>query len=147
MKKWRIVLMIGLLISAVTPVMAANSMKYDLTDYFGVTRNEVVSYLTKNKSRFLGTPYGADKAHEDPVPGKKGHMQCTGFIWYVLYNMPVKKHHARNEIPDGVSANKVGWVSWANKNNIRYYDFKTKKDMLNSGILEKGDIIWSFVDG
>jgi hypothetical protein len=147
MKKWRIVLMIGLLISAMTPVMAANSMKYDLTDYFGVTRNEVVSYLTKNKSRFLGTPYGADKAHEDPVPGKKGHMQCTGFIWYVLYNMPVKKHHARNEIPDGVSANKVGWVSWANKNNIRYYDFKTKKNMLDSGILEKGDIIWSFVDG
>ena len=147
MKKWRIIIIVGVLLVSMTSVFAANSMKYDLTDYFGITRKELVDYLTKNKSKFLGTPYGADKAHEDPKPGKNGHMQCTGFIWYVLYNLPVKKHHARNEIPDGVSANKVGWVSWANKNNIRYYDYKSKSAMLKSGILEKGDIIWSFVDG
>ena len=38
------------------------------------------------------------------------------------------------------------WSDFIDKYNVKYYEFSTKADMLSSGVLGKGDIIWC-VDG
>ncbi|MDO4621639.1 MAG: cell envelope integrity protein TolA [Eubacteriales bacterium] len=114
-------------------------------DYLGFTRAELVAYLETNREMYLGTPYQESSA-EVPEPGKDGRMQCEGFIWHVLHALAQRN---TGVVPCGDAStdpytNGGGWVNWLGIHNISYTVFTTKEEMLNSGILEKGDIIWSF---
>ena len=98
---------------------------------------------------YIGTPYkGYD--HRNPkgdcggAYGKndvKGvpAMNCTGFVWHVLYKA-TKASGGNTSIIPALS----GWYTFYSSHKITRKYFRTKSAMLNSGYLEKGDIIWMF---
>lgn len=98
---------------------------------------------------YIGTPYkGYD--HRNPkgdcggAYGKndvKGvaSMNCTGFVWHVLYKA-TKASGGNTSIIPALS----GWYTFYSSHKITRKYFATKSEMLNSGYLEKGDIIWMF---
>lgn len=98
---------------------------------------------------YIGTPYkGYD--HRNPkgdcggaygkndVKGVAG-MNCTGFVWHVLYKA-TKASGGNTSIIPALS----GWYTFYSSHKITRKYFATKAEMLNSGYLEKGDIIWMF---
>ena len=120
-----------------------------VNDYFGFTRSDLVLYLLENQEEYLGTPYEETEG-ESQEPGADGHMQCEGFVWNVLH--AVAQKNAEN-VPcwEGADTspykNGGGWVDWIYSQDIVYDTFSSKEEMLASGVLEKGDIIWSFDEG
>lgn len=98
---------------------------------------------------YLGTPYkGYD--HRNPrgdCAGAYGNadtkgvaaMNCTGFVWHVLYKATKASGGNTADIP-ALS----GWHTYYSTHKITRKYFSTKSEMLNSGYLEKGDIIWMF---
>ena len=114
-----------------------------VNDYLGFTRTDLVSYLVENADSYLGTPYKEETVA--PVLGVNGHMQCEGFIWDVMLAVATQNE---TDIPCGnirtEPANGGGWVNWSYYHNVDPITFNTKDEMLASGILEKGDVIWSF---
>lgn len=117
-----------------------------VNDYFGFTRSDLVLYMLENQEEYLGTPY-VEVEGESQEPGTDGHMQCEGFVWNVLHAVAEQNSE---DVPCWEDANTSpyenggGWVSWIYSHDIVYYTFSTKEEMLASGVLEKGDIIWSF---
>lgn len=105
----------------------------------------------ESDSYYLGTPYapydrrnpngdcaGAYGVYDIPnVPA----MNCTGFVWHVLYKATQASGGNTSIIP-GIS----GWKTFYSTNNISRRYFSSKEEMLSSGYLEKGDIIWMFVN-
>ena len=120
-----------------------------VNDYFGFTRSDLVLYLLENQEEYLGTPYEETEG-ENQEPGADGHMQCEGFVWNVLH--AVAQKNAEN-VPcwEGADTspykNGGGWVDWIYSHDIVYDTFSSREEMLASGVLEKGDIIWSFDEG
>ena len=114
-----------------------------VNDYLGFTRTDLVSYLVENADEYLGTPYKEETVA--PVLGADGHMQCEGFIWDVMRSVATRNE---TDIPCGnirtEPANGGGWVNWSYYHHVDPITFNTKEEMLASGILEKGDVIWSF---
>lgn len=108
-----------------------------------------------NKDYYLGTPYvGYD--HRNPHGdrfntygsldryGVEG-MNCTGFVWHVQYKAAVLSGASRaqiNSIP--VMGNVT--PTWNRLGIYRIY-FRTKEEMMKSGVLEKGDIFWIYGSG
>ncbi len=91
-----------------------------------------------------------------------GGLNCMGFVWHALSNglshtfgLPmsvtgqwVPLNSAFNTyFPDRQcwSAGS-GWTNYISYYNVMYYEFDSKEEMLSSGVLCKGDIIWT-VDG
>jgi len=141
-----------------------------VTDVLGISRQKLVSTLGAelNTGYYLGTPYRPnyatstwDGTNQDPNadwrqpngdPTAFGYatnsgvgMNCTGFVWHVL----VKAGAQAAQVPNlAVNYNGTyaqgGWQTWLSNNNVKTYDFNTKAEMLASGVLEKGDIIWSW---
>ncbi|MCR4752294.1 MAG: hypothetical protein K5852_08355 [Eubacterium sp.] len=114
-----------------------------VNDYLGFTRTDLVSYLTDHAEEYLGTPY--EEVTKQPVLGLDGHMQCEGFIWDAMRAVATRNE---TDIPCGniltEPANGGGWVNWSYYHDVDPISFNTKEEMLSSGILEKGDVIWSF---
>lgn len=92
-----------------------------------------------------------------------GGMNCTGFVWHALMNALAYANGSSKQavsagIPNVNGFNSMGftrkaWTGGANrwydfvvKYSVHYYEFSTKAEMLSSGVLTKGDIIWC-VDG
>ena len=105
-----------------------------------------------NPNYYLGTRYvGYD--HRNPngdCSGAYGYydspgtpaLNCTGFVWHVLYKSAVHSGASRSQIN---SLPVMGSVTptWANLGVYRIY-FRTKEEALASGILEKGDLLWMY---
>lgn len=92
-----------------------------------------------------------------------GGMNCTGFVWHILSNSLAAANETTMQavsggIPNVKSFNSIGFSrkAWTYENNrwydfivryqLHYYEFDTKAEMLSSGVLRMGDIIWC-VDG
>ncbi|MBQ6250235.1 hypothetical protein, partial [Ruminococcus sp.] len=90
-----------------------------------------------------------------------GGLNCMAFVWHALAKgISVKTgctiDYAGTLVPFNSTFNTLftrrswnggnGWLSYLSTYNIRYYEFSTKAEMLGSGALRKGDIIWC-VDG
>ena len=93
-----------------------------------------------------------------------GSMNCTGFLWHIISksiseNSGLSMSQATKGVPILGHFNEQGfttysawadgggrWYDFINDNSIHYYEFNTKSEMLQSGVLQKGDIIWC-VDG
>ena len=127
-------------------------------DAFGIDYDTYIKWLddhdddSPNPDYYLGTPYvGYD--HRNPhgdcqvargtydTPGVEG-LNCTGFVWHVLYKAAVNSGASRSQIN---SLPVMGQVTptWANLGVYRIY-FKTKQEALDSGVLEKGDLLWIY---
>ena len=135
----------------------------DMTQY-GVTRAKIVSHLESHEHDdfYLGTPYqggdwqspNGDASYNSGAVG----MNCAGFISYVLRKAGLDAETTM-EIMHRTPVNQYGsglpydWLAGASnyKNliengNISAYAFRTKQELLSSGLAEKGDIIlmwWS----
>ena len=130
----------------------------------GVTRESIVRELEAHEddNYYLGTPYaGGDaqspKGDASYNSGTVG-MNCAGFISYVLRKAGLDAETTM-EIMHRTPVNQYGsglpydWLAGASnyKNliengNISAYAFRTKQELLSSGLAEKGDIIlmwWS----
>lgn len=106
-------------------------------------------YSHESDNYYLGTPY-KPYDHRNPngdcsgaygsldTAGVAG-MNCTGFVWHVLTKAAKLSGGDSSSLP-AVS----GWVSFYTGNNISRRYFSSKEEMLSSGYLEKGDIIWMF---
>ena len=134
----------------------------------GVTREAIVRELEshENDDFYLGTKYvGGDAQSPNGDTsyntGKVG-MNCAGFISYVLRKAGLDAETTM-EIMHRTPVNQYGsglpydWLAGASnyKNliengNISAYAFRTKQELLSSGLAEKGDIIlmwWSDTPG
>jgi len=119
-----------------------------LTDYLGFKREDLVSYLYANMDTFVGTPYH-ESPDEYPTPGQDGHMQCEGFVWYVLHAVATQN---TENIPCGDAStqpygNGGGWVNWLFSSGVNFEAYDSIDDMLASGTMRKGDIMWLFDAG
>ena len=130
----------------------------------GVTRQAIVRELEAHEddNYYLGTPYAGGDAQSPNGDtsynsGAVG-MNCAGFISYVLRKAGLDAETTM-EIMHRTPVNQYGsglpydWLAGASnyKNliengNISAYAFRTKQELLSSGLAEKGDIIlmwWS----
>ena len=127
-----------------------------IADCLGMDGVEYLSWLMshENDGYYLGTPYvGYDhrnpngdcsKANGDLDKKGVAAMNCTGFVWHALYKPTLASGGKTNLIP---ALGRTGWYSFYSSSKISRRYFSSKKAMLDSGYLEKGDLIWMFVNG
>lgn len=130
----------------------------------GVTRESIVRELEAHEddNYYLGTPYAGGDAQspngDTSYNSGDAGMNCAGFISYVLRKAGLDAETTM-EIMHRTPVNQYGsglpydWLAGASnyKNliengNISAYAFRTKQELLSSGLAEKGDIIlmwWS----
>ena len=130
----------------------------------GVTRESIVQELEAHEddNYYLGTPYAGGDAQspngDTSYNSGAAGMNCAGFISYVLRKAGLDAETTM-EIMHRTPVNQYGsglpydWLAGASnyKNliengNISAYAFRTKQELLSSGLAEKGDIIlmwWS----
>ena len=130
----------------------------------GVTRQAIVRELESHEddNYYLGTPYAGGDAQSPNGDASYNSgtvgMNCAGFISYVLRKAGLDAETTM-EIMHRTPVNQYGsglpydWLAGASnyKNliengNISAYAFRTKQELLSSGLAEKGDIIlmwWS----
>lgn len=123
-----------------------------LDTYLGVT-GDIVSYLEsyETSTYYLGTPYyGAIYngnidhclvARGEGANGVTTGMNCAGFVGNVLRHLggDLSKIGTRMNYH---YANAVNWQDTAHLNRCMTYRFTSISEMLASGILEKGDILY-----
>lgn len=132
-----------------------------ILDAYGIDYDVYMKWLddhdadSPNPRYYLGTPYvGQD--HRNPHgdcagaygaydrPGVEG-MNCTGFVWHVLYKAAVHSGAPSYKI------NRLGVMgsvlsSWYSNGVYRIW-FNSVEDAYNSGVLEKGDVMWLYGTG
>ena len=130
----------------------------------GVTRESIVRELEAHEddNYYLGTPYAGGDAQspngDTSYNSGAAGMNCAGFISYVLRKAGLDAETTM-EIMHQTPVSQFGsglpydWLAGASnyKNliengNISAYAFRTKQELLSSGLAEKGDIIlmwWS----
>ncbi|MBQ3330904.1 MAG: hypothetical protein IJG87_06980 [Ruminococcus sp.] len=129
-----------------------------ILDAYGIDYDVYMKWLddhdkdSPNPDYYLGTPYvGQD--HRNPhgdcqgaygaydVPGREG-LNCTGFVWHVLYKAAVHSGASRSQI------NRLGVMggvlsSWSTYGVYRIW-FNSLEDAYDSGVMEKGDVMWIY---
>lgn len=126
---------------------AADYKEYGNTPFASVLGMDTEIYMNwlkshENDDYYLTTPYiGGDYRSPKGDISYNGFegMNCTGFVWHVLWTA-TKESSGKHTLVPGMS----GWVKFYKNNDIKRYRFETKDDMLASGKLSKGDIIWIF---
>lgn len=122
-----------------------------ISQVLGMNPQTYMDWLTSHEydNYYIGTPYetydyrnpngdckGAYGKYD--TPGQAA-MNCTGFVWHVLY----KATKASGGNTDIIPAD-IGWYTFYTSNNISRKYFSSKTEMLKSGYLTKGDIIWMY---
>ena len=146
-----------------------------MTKVLGMDYNKYLNWLdthdkdSANPGYYVGTRYSAGDCRNPNGDCKTpyGHLNtrgvpgsnCTGFVWHVLYKSCDGGSFCGNHmggrcqyktstgiiLPTLFGSDGTGWYNFYNSNDIERYYFSTKSAMLNSGVLEKGDIIWQYV--
>ena len=129
------------------------------------TREQWQAFLTEystggQKNYYLGTPYNSSLYAASPKGNQwQGYsgMNCQGFVWYIIshglaYYNKVPVSQTSQYVPNLAKFNQKGysykcwngggWYAFVTQNNLHYYEFGSKSEMLSSGVLQKGDIIW-----
>ena len=127
----------------------------------GATKTvESVLSQHENDEYYLTTPYGNKGPHGEGGAigtwdcwkpkgeyGSGAYMNCTGFVVAVLRacganTSIIGNYTAKDGYNRGNEANAAKWEEYCRDNNAVSYTFSSKEQMLASGILEKGDIIY-----
>ena len=136
---------IGIDSSGHAKMRAENYKKGNLCQFLGIDGQKYYNFLKTHISdkTYIGTNYSKN-SYKDGANGFSGWvnsagagMDCEGFIDNVL-----KQCGASH--PMSVGGGGKGWVAYNNHYGLPYYDYSSKADMLASGILDYGDIIWMF---
>ena len=127
----------------------------------GATKTvESVLSQHENDEYYLTTPYGNKGPHGEGGAintwdcwkpkgeyGSGAYMNCAGFVVAVLRacganTSIIGNYTAKDGYNRGNEANAFKWEEYCRDNNAVSYTFSSKEQMLASGILEKGDIIY-----
>ena len=127
----------------------------------GATKTvESVLSQHENDEYYLTTPYGNKGPHGEGGAidtwdcwkpkgeyGSGAYMNCAGFVVAVLRacganTSIIGNYTAKDGYDKGNEANASKWDEYCRDNNAVSYTFSSKEQMLASGILEKGDIIY-----
>ena len=127
----------------------------------GATKTvESVLSQHENDEYYLTTPYGNKGPHGEGGAintwdcwkpkgeyGSGAYMNCAGFVVAVLRacganTSIIGNYTAKDGYNRGNEANALKWEEYCRDNNAVSYTFSSKEQMLASGILEKGDIIY-----
>ena len=151
----------GLAYAAQKSGVSAYAAGQTIAQALGATKTvESVLSQHENDEYYLTTPYGNKGPHGEGGAidtwdcwkpkgeyGSGAYMNCTGFVVAVLRacgantsiigNYTVKDGYNR-----GNETNASKWDEYCRDNNAVSYTFSSKEQMLASGILEKGDIIY-----
>lgn len=129
------------------------------------TKEQWQAFLTEystggQENYYLGTPYNSSLYAASPKGNQwQGYsgMNCQGFVWYIIshglaYCNKVPVSTTSPYVPNLAKFNQMGysykcwdgggWYAFITQNNLHYYEFSNKDEMLKSGVLQKGDIIW-----
>lgn len=160
MKKAVRILTIALIIATVfmTSVISASAYEVKgktLAEVLGMDGAVYYQWLASHvKDKYYNTTPYAHADHRNPngdCDGANGSLDtpgvpalnCMGFVWHMLY-MPTKMSGGNTGLIPAYG--KGGWYGLYTGYTITRRYFSSKKELLNSGYAEPGDIIWMFVD-
>ena len=151
----------GLAYAAQKSGVSAYAAGQTIDQALGATKTvESVLSQHENDEYYLTTPYGNKGPHgEDGAIdtwdcwkpkgeyGSGAYMNCAGFVVAVLRacganTSIIGNYTAKDGYNRGNEANASKWEEYCRDNNAVSYTFSSKEQMLASGILEKGDIIY-----
>ena len=151
----------GLAYAAQKSGVSAYAAGQTIDQALGATKTvESVLSQHENDEYYLTTPYGNKGPHGEGGAidtwdcwkpkgeyGSGAYMNCTGFVVAVLRacgaNTSIIGNYTANDgYNRGNETNALKWDEYCRDNNAVSYTFSSKEQMLASGILEKGDIIY-----
>ena len=151
----------GLAYAAQKSGVSAYSAGQTIDQALGATKTvESVLSQHENDEYYLTTPYGNKGPHGEGGAidtwdcwkpkgeyGSGAYMNCTGFVVAVLRacgadTSIIGNYTAKDGYNRGNETNAFKWDEYCRDNNAVSYTFSSKEQMLASGILEKGDIIY-----
>ena len=151
----------GLAYAAQKSGVSAYAAGQTIDQALGATKTvESVLSQHENDEYYLTTPYGNKGPHGESGAidtwdcwkpkgeyGSGAYMNCTGFVVAVLRacgaNTSIIGNYTANDgYNRGNETNASKWDEYCRDNNAVSYTFSSKEQMLASGILEKGDIIY-----
>ena len=151
----------GLAYAAQKSGVSAYAAGQTIDQALGATKTvESVLSQHENDEYYLTTPYGNKGPHGEGGAidtwdcwkpkgeyGSGAYMNCTGFVVAVLRacganTSIIGNYTALDGYNRGNETNASKWNEYCRDNNAVSYTFSSKEQMLASGILEKGDIIY-----
>ena len=151
----------GLAYAAQKSGVSAYAAGQTIDQALGATKTvESVLSQHENDEYYLTTPYGNKGPHGEGGAidtwdcwkpkgeyGSGAYMNCTGFVVAVLRacganTSIIGNYTAKDGYNRGNETNAYKWEEYCRDNNAVSYTFSSKEQMLASGILEKGDIIY-----
>ena len=151
----------GLAYAAQKSGVSAYAAGQTIDQALGATKTvESVLSQHENDEYYLTTPYGNKGPHGEGGAydtwdcwkpkgeyGSGAYMNCAGFVVAVLRacgadTSIIGNYTANDGYNKGNEANASKWDEYCRDNNAVSYTFSSKEQMLASGILEKGDIIY-----
>ena len=151
----------GLAYAAQKSGVSAYAAGQTIDQALGATKTvESVLSQHENDEYYLTTPYGNKGPHGEGGAidtwdcwkpkgeyGSGAYMNCTGFVVAVLRacganTSIIGNYTAMDGYNRGNETNASKWDEYCRDNNAVSYTFSSKEQMLASGILEKGDIIY-----
>ena len=151
----------GLAYAAQKSGVSAYAAGQTIDQALGATKTvESVLSQHENDEYYLTTPYGNKGPHGEGGAfdtwdcwkpkgeyGSGAYMNCTGFVVAVLRacganTSIIGNYTAKDGYNKGNETNAYKWEKYCRDNNAVSYTFSSKEQMLASGILEKGDIIY-----
>ena len=151
----------GLAYAAQKSGVSAYSAGQTIDQALGATKTvESVLSQHENDEYYLTTPYGNKGPHGEGGAidtwdcwkpkgeyGSGAYMNCAGFVVAVLRacgadTSIIGNYTAKDGYNRGNETNASKWDEYCRDNNAVSYTFSSKEQMLASGILEKGDIIY-----
>ena len=151
----------GLAYAAQKSGVSAYAAGQTIDQALGATKTvESVLSQHENDEYYLTTPYGNKGPHGEGGAidtwdcwkpkgeyGSGAYMNCAGFVVAVLRacganTSIIGNYTAKDGYNRGNETNAYKWDEYCRDNNAVSYTFSSKEQMLASGILEKGDIIY-----
>ena len=151
----------GLAYAAQKSRVSAYAAGQTIDQALGATKTvESVLSQHENDEYYLTTPYGNKGPHGEGGAidtwdcwkpkgeyGSGAYMNCAGFVVAVLRacganTSIIGNYTAKDGYNRGNETNASKWDEYCRDNNAVSYTFSSKEQMLASGILEKGDIIY-----
>ena len=151
----------GLAYAAQKSGVSAYAAGQTIDQALGATKTvESVLSQHENDEYYLTTPYGNKGPHGEGGAidtwdcwkpkgeyGSGAYMNCAGFVVAVLRacganTSIIGNYTAKDGYNRGNETNAYKWEEYCRDNNAVSYTFSSKEQMLASGILEKGDIIY-----
>ena len=151
----------GLAYAAQKSGVSAYAAGQTIDQALGATKTvESVLSQHENDEYYLTTPYGNKGPHGESGAidtwdcwkpkgeyGSGAYMNCAGFVVAVLRacganTSIIGNYTAMDGYNRGNETNASKWDEYCRDNNAVSYTFSSKEQMLASGILEKGDIIY-----